>query len=513
MILPTLVVVAVGIFGIALSNAASASSSSAKASNSIYDAACAKKTSAKKSTGKTDSKMPEVSGIAASHKKSGYYWVHNDSKNNAEIYALNSSGKKTATYKIKGATMSDWEDIDVAGGKVYIADTGTNTKKRNPVFIYTFAEPDPTKSGTVTAKKISVKYSDGKVHNTEAMMVDPVGKIYLIDKSKTSITHIWAADGTNTSVVMKQIRPIGYKSGKGYSEITGADMATNGKYFTVRTNKTIYVYKGGAKTTKYCKINNPGGKKGEAIGFTLDGKGLVSISEGEGEPIYKITAKSASSKNSSKDSGGSADDKDEDDSDEDDDDDKKSSSPSPSPGPTANPAPQGAKGDGDCTTTNYRDDQGFRCNPSGADQNTCKGMGGHAILAGDGKPRCIKKGMKCGAGGYSELMPGGKAGSLCLVPDGNPGAPLNSPLKNVANPNNADCHIKSGIDASGFLCGNDAGRIAACAKISPAAHLVTLTNGSPMCVYNDNKRQCPKDNTFTDATFPERGKCRNASSP
>lgn len=153
-----------------------------------------------------------------------------------------------------------------------------------------------------------------------------------------------------------------------------------------------------------------------------------------------------------------------------------------------------AGGDGDCTSLNYRDDQGFKCNPNAADRKTCNGLGGHAILSGS-KPYCIKKGVKCGTG-WREVNKENNS-TVCLMPDGTPGARVVGP--GSPSKSNADCITDpNGKDDSGFQCSSSEPRASQCRSIG-GTHLVTLSGGKPMCVYNDNRRMCPTAGTYKDA--------------
>src|SRR5882757_10862027 len=58
-----------------------------------------------------DKDVEEASGIAASRCAPDVYWTHNDSGDEAFIYAFNLKGEKIGTWRVPNAKNEDWEDI------------------------------------------------------------------------------------------------------------------------------------------------------------------------------------------------------------------------------------------------------------------------------------------------------------------------------------------------------------------------------------------------------------------
>src|SRR5690554_2937742 len=74
-------------------------------------------------TGKLESvDLKEASGSAASKCQPGVYWTHNDSGDDALIYAINEKGEHLGVWAVAGAANKDWEDIavDESGGRCTI---------------------------------------------------------------------------------------------------------------------------------------------------------------------------------------------------------------------------------------------------------------------------------------------------------------------------------------------------------------------------------------------------------
>src|SRR5215211_938704 len=129
--------------------------------------------------------ITESSGIAMSLCQPDVLWTHNDSGDDAFIFAINIQGRHLGTWRVSGATNHDWEDIASykdPGGTcyLYIGDIGNNKLGRSELKIYRIKEPVVAASGGTSSKKsplrtdpadsLLFKYSDTP-HNAETMMV------------------------------------------------------------------------------------------------------------------------------------------------------------------------------------------------------------------------------------------------------------------------------------------------------------------------------------------------------
>src|SRR5205823_7980777 len=79
--------------------------------------------------------ITESSGLAASKCQENVFWTHNDSGDDAFIFAINAAGDDLGTWKVPNATNYDWEDIAEtkdSRGKcfLYIGEIGDNQRKR-----------------------------------------------------------------------------------------------------------------------------------------------------------------------------------------------------------------------------------------------------------------------------------------------------------------------------------------------------------------------------------------------
>src|SRR3954452_480338 len=70
--------------------------------------------------------IAEPSGIVASRKNPGIFWVHNDSGNPPVLFAVKRDGKLVREYRVEAVNL-DWEDIAIDdAGHLYIGDIGNN---------------------------------------------------------------------------------------------------------------------------------------------------------------------------------------------------------------------------------------------------------------------------------------------------------------------------------------------------------------------------------------------------
>ncbi len=139
--------------------------------------------------------VDELSGIAASRRNPGVWWVHNDSGNPAAVYAVGDNGADLGTFTLTGATNVDWEDIAVGPGPaagtnyLYVADIGNNIDpKRNAVVVY--RAPSPTVVGrlrpgrwTRRSRSSRLTYPGDATPDAESLLVDPVnGDLFVVTK-------------------------------------------------------------------------------------------------------------------------------------------------------------------------------------------------------------------------------------------------------------------------------------------------------------------------------------------
>lgn len=131
--------------------------------------------------------LSEISGLAASLRTPGWFWVHNDSGNPARLYALDEQARLRQIVEVR-AENRDWEDIAAFRWHdepwLAIADTGANfaLRRRSVILLLREPVPVPEPSSIGVARRIVFDYPQG-MRDVEAMAVDAAaGQILLLEK-------------------------------------------------------------------------------------------------------------------------------------------------------------------------------------------------------------------------------------------------------------------------------------------------------------------------------------------
>lgn len=237
--------------------------------------------------------IDEASGIVCGIANDSYFWVHNDSGDEARIFLLDSAANHQATYYLAGVEARDWEDMATMqiAGKNYllVGDIGDNLSWHPTIQVHRFEEP-PYRSvqtvDTIPQKNITtytLKYADGP-RDAESMFFDPIDqKLYIISKRdlRAGIYETQLpAESTSDTLVLKR------KASIPYTFITSADIATDGSEVLVKNLLNVYYWKRRPGESIVHMFKRQGlmqpytaEPQGEAITFARDGKGYYTTSE------------------------------------------------------------------------------------------------------------------------------------------------------------------------------------------------------------------------------------------
>jgi hypothetical protein len=253
--------------------------------------------------------MDEISGIAASGINPDLYYVHNDSGDTSRFFSILPTGEVRSTVYFKGDPKEKWgvhdcEDIAVGPGPekgksyVYLGDIGDNYSVRKYLTIYRMEEKkswaeDSTQHAM--AFPLHLKYPDGP-KDAETLMIDPIEKlIYIISKRQDSVTVyttplLYKTD--DTLMMTKRCR-LFFPGIKVFRWITAGDISKDGQQVLIKSYNKVYYWKRRNNEPIWKTVQRPWQllpyieeKQGEGIGFTPDGKGYYTCSEGVYTPIY-----------------------------------------------------------------------------------------------------------------------------------------------------------------------------------------------------------------------------------
>ncbi len=278
-----------------------ASAGDAETSNSGGEPRACPKVSMAKDAGTLGPKsLSEASGLVASRARPNVLWLHNDSGDRARIFATRDDGVALGVVEIEGAEAQDWEDIAIGPGPVegksylFIADIGDNASERKSVQIYRLEEPELDASGnpkasSAQADRIEVTYAKGP-RDAETLLVDPLtGDLYIVEKNLTNsgVYRIPRPGAGSSDVTTRSVAHLDLVMS------TGGDVLPEGNGFAIRTYLGISYWPRdptlsleSAFAVRPCSLSLTTETQGEAFGFSSDGAGYFTVSEGEAAMLH-----------------------------------------------------------------------------------------------------------------------------------------------------------------------------------------------------------------------------------
>jgi hypothetical protein len=257
--------------------------------------------------------MDEISGIAASAIHEGVYYVHNDSGDTSRFFAITPQGNIKSVIYFKADPkekqgVNDCEDIAVGPGPVkgksyvYMGDIGDNSSMRKYITVYRMEE-QRSWIGTdsvvrANAVPLHFRYPDGP-RDAETLMIDPVEKlIYIVSKRTDSVTVYTSplVFKPNDTITLTKRCKLYFNGFRPFKWITAGAISRDGQQVLLKDYVKVYYWKRNDNEPIWKTMQRKPGelpyqqeKQGEAIGFTLDGKGYYTTSEGVFAPIYYYT--------------------------------------------------------------------------------------------------------------------------------------------------------------------------------------------------------------------------------
>lgn len=257
--------------------------------------------------------IEESSGLAASRCQSNVLWTHNDSGDDAFLYAFNLAGEKLGTWKVPNVKNEDWEDMATskdAAGKcyLYIGEIGDNKPKRMPHTIYRLAEPIVVPANASSSRNQPVPTENvetlgfefpQKTNDAETLMVHPrTGDIYVMSKQLSGpsavykIKPVFDAAETQKAQRLAEISMPAVPNGL----LTGGDISPDGRRVVVCDYGRAYELVLPDAVTEFDEIWKQAPmpielgkrKNGETIAYSVDGTSIYATSEGKGSPVIEV---------------------------------------------------------------------------------------------------------------------------------------------------------------------------------------------------------------------------------
>ena len=250
-----------------------------------------------------DKKLDEVSGCVASRINPGVLWIHSDGEIES-ISAVRTNGETVARLELPVPT-NDVEDIAILSqpgsrsGMLYLADVGDNKRKRSRIQILRVPEPileldtssGPWSLSATVVEVISLEYPD-RQHDAETLLVDPLdGSVHVVSKEKKS-ANVYRIEFDDHGIPLPTLRHI---LSLDVDRVSAGDISPDGSTIILRKEDRGWLWRRSPETSLAETLDSQPevipvrtdsqNDNGEAIGFTADGSGYWTISEGRNETI------------------------------------------------------------------------------------------------------------------------------------------------------------------------------------------------------------------------------------
>lgn len=246
-----------------------------------------------------DPAIAEASGLAASRSQPGVLWTHNDSGDDARIFAIDPTGATLGTFVLDGASAVDWEDMAIGPGPkpgewLYVGDIGDNLSARRSITVLRVPEPKVDgMGGSATlsgVEAIELTYPDG-AHDAETLLVDPpTGDLFIVAKGDP--TRVFRRPGPlvaggpfTLDEVLPVVAPVTFA--------TAGDVSPLGDFVAVRGyfQGALWLRPPGsdlaqAFATSPCALSLAVEIQGEALAIAPDGRGYATVSEMGAQPLW-----------------------------------------------------------------------------------------------------------------------------------------------------------------------------------------------------------------------------------
>jgi hypothetical protein len=230
----------------------------------------------------SDSRLTEISGMTSSALHPDVMWVHNDSGDQARLYALSLvTCDVVGELTLRNVDARDFEGIargvDRQGRPVlWVGDIGDNLDSWESVAIYRVREPQTLGVKSVRAAEFRFAYED-RPHNAETILADPNSPQLWIVTKQLAAGSMYKLPARLSQTQLNIAQRVGEVGGL----VTDGSMNPQGTGFVLRDYFDAHLYSGSPPGVVAEKFALPAQIQGEAISFTSTGESLVIASEGD----------------------------------------------------------------------------------------------------------------------------------------------------------------------------------------------------------------------------------------
>jgi hypothetical protein len=224
-----------------------------------------------------DARITESSGLAGDP-YGNLYWTVNDSGDRGVAYGVGLDGEVQGTLNFR-AQPQDLEAVAVHEDRLYVADIGDNTRKRDSVRVYFFKNPRAN-GLTVAYYAYDFRYPDGP-HNAETLLVDASGRLFIVTK------------GRKASIYEAPLRPRRQDTnelervGTAPSNVTDGTFLPGGQRIALLTYNSVEVLDANSYEV-VASAPIPDQPQAESLTLSLDEKSLLVGSEGKKSKVYSV---------------------------------------------------------------------------------------------------------------------------------------------------------------------------------------------------------------------------------
>jgi hypothetical protein len=256
--------------------------------------------------------IKESSGLSASECQD-VLWTLNDSGNEPLLFALDTTGRRLGTWRVRGAENQDWESVASyrdPGGRcaLVIGDIGDNDEQRSEVRLYRIPEPtvsaaavSATAKGTAStepAQTLALHYPDGP-HNAETLLVHPrTGQLYVVTKEEKGPAEVFRVEprfgATATGAKVGEVSVPSKPKGR----LTDGAFSPDGTRVMLCDEQAGYelvLPAGAAPDTIWNQpprtVDLGDRPQGEGVSYSRDGDAVYASSEKKNSALYLIRRK------------------------------------------------------------------------------------------------------------------------------------------------------------------------------------------------------------------------------